>query len=72
MARIKVKRISIKVHPNFYNKLEKMRKDAFNKNGITVSQTDLTNLIAKSYSFSDVMGWPKDGNKSKKYKRGRK
>jgi thermostable 8-oxoguanine DNA glycosylase len=46
MRRLRVKPITVSVHPNLYAKMEVIRKDYRDKLGINLSQMDLTNIIA--------------------------
>jgi hypothetical protein len=46
MRRLRIKPITVSVHPNLYAKMEIIRKDYRDKLGINLSQMDLTNIIA--------------------------
>ena len=61
---VRVKPVSIQVHPNFFNKMEEMRKQ-FQRNNVSVSQMELTNMIASKVKIPkiDIMGV---GNERKK------
>lgn len=53
MRRIKIKPVSIQVHPNFYKKMEEMRKN-YKKNNLSLSQIELTNLIASRIKIPQI------------------
>ena len=54
---IRIKPVSIQVHPNFFNKMEEMRIK-FQQNNVSLSQIELTNMIAKKVKIPkvDIMG----------------
>jgi hypothetical protein len=44
---IKIKKVCINAHPNLYNKMEEIRKMYIQQSGISLSQMQLTNIIAQ-------------------------
>lgn len=55
----RVKTVQINAHPNLYNKMEEIRKKFMQDSGISLSQSQLTNIIAqrmKSINKINILG----------------
>lgn len=46
----RIKPVQVNMHPSLYSKMEEIRKYWRDKNGINLSQMDLTSLMAKKIS----------------------
>lgn len=70
MRRLRIKPVTIKSHPNFYQRMEELRK-IYTKNNINLSQMELTNIISKNIKIPkiNIMGGKIKNVTNKKQKR---
>ena len=50
----RIKSIAIKTHPSFYSLMESIRKTYKDRCGISLSQTQITNLVSKNINMNKL------------------